>query len=420
MSSQNKYESKRDEILAILEDKSLSISEKFDKLQIAELIQDTDIYQAELVAQNQELLDKEEQLITSRIDFETLFNFAPVAYFKLDEKFVIEKCNTIAHDMFEELNLRSYFQKSFSLLLQTGEILNFINLQNSLKDFNVASGVFHFRSSKEIIGRVDVTKHDRSFFLSIIDVTKEKKQEAMLLSQAKSSAMGEMVSMITHQWKQPLSVISILNSSMDYELEIGEFDREKFIRQNRQIKDQIEYMSETIDDFKEYFDENRRKEVQNVKDCIQRAKRFTSHALEKYSIKLDISFLDDGDYEILSFKHDVCQVLMNIINNAKDEFSKSTNTTQGVKKIELEIFHEMETIVIYIKNNAGRIPDEIINFIFQPNFTTKKESGGSGIGLYIVEKIVKEHLLGTISVENLEDGESVRFTLRVPLIKSKK
>jgi signal transduction histidine kinase len=418
MKSQNQYESKRDEILAILENKNLSIGEKFDRLQIAELIQDTDIYQAELVAQNQELLDKEQQLISSRVNFETLFNFAPIAYFKLDEKYNIEKYNTTANTMFGHINLGSYTIKPFTLLLESGEILNFINLQNTLKNENFGNGIFHFRSQNGLIGRVDITKYNDSFFLSIIDVTHEKKQEAMILSQAKNSAMGEMVSMITHQWKQPLSVVSILNTSMDLELEMGLEDKDKFLKYNTQIKEQIEYMAETIDDFKEYFDENRKKEIQNVTNCVQRAKKFTLHALNKNDIQLYIHFLDDGDYEILSFKHDVCQVLMNIINNAKDEFVKSNKSEE--RFIILDIFHDEGNIVLNIKNNAGHIPSEIIDFIFHPNVTTKKESGGSGIGLYIAEKIVREHLEGTISVKNLEDKESVLFTLTVPLINNKK
>jgi len=419
MESQNKYNTKRDEILAILENKELTISEKFDSLQIAELIQDTDIYQAELVAQNQELLEKETQILTSRIEFETLFNFAPIAYFKLDKQYNIIKYNLKASDFFNSLNLRSYVNKPFSLLLKAGEALDFINFQNKLITNDTSQGVFHFYSADDLIGRVDIKKYNDSFFLSIIDVTNEKKQEAMILAQAKNAAMGEMLSMITHQWKQPLSVISILGGIIEFELENQEsLDREKLLSYNFQIKNQIVLMSDTIDDFKEYFSPNKQIEIQNVQDCIERAKKFTYYALSKNDIELSINFLDDCDYEFLAFKHDVCQVLINILNNAKDEFLKSKKESN--KSIILDVFHKDENIILNITNNGGHIPNDMLNLLFHKDFTTKKESGGSGIGLYIVEMIVKEHLHGTISVKNIDDGESVLFTLTIPVAKHNK
>lgn len=415
MKSQHQYESIRDEILSILENKNLTISEKSDRLNIAELIQDTDIYQAELIAQNQELLEKEDELINSRIEFESLFNLAPIAYLELDKNYNILKYNNFASELFYELNLKMYKDKSFTLLLENGEILNFITLENQVKSDGYSYGLFKFRSKTILFGRVDIKKHNNNFFVSIVDMTNEKKQEAMILAQAKKSAMGEMVSMITHQWKQPISVISILSTTMDLELESDMFDKEKFIHHTQQIKEQIDYMGETIDDFKEYFSDDKTRLTQNVKDCIERAKRFTASALETNNINLHINFIDDGDYNILSFRHDVCQVLMNIINNAKDEFLKKKLTYE--RNITIDIFHEDDDIVLSIKNNAGLIPDEIMELIFHPNFTTKKNLGGSGIGLYIVEKIVKEHLCGSITVQNIEYENSVVFTIRVPLIK---
>lgn len=418
MTTEDSYISKRDEVLLILQDEKLSPSEKFEKLNFGELIQTTDIYQAELVAQNQELLDKEEELIQSRLEFETLFNVAPVAYLELDKRFNILRYNDFAIKFFGEHRLHHFKNKPFSLLVSSTDMLIFIQLQNMLKEENYVTNTICFTIKSDLYGRVDILKYQDKYFLSIVDVTLEKKQEALLLAQAKKAAMGEMVSMITHQWKQPLSLISILNTSMEFQLDINEFDKEKFVHFNKQIKEQIDYMSETIDDFKEYFNPNRQKQISNVKDCVVRAIKFTEAALKKNSIVLEVIYLNDGaDYTILSFSHDVCQVLMNIINNAKDELSKIHDDYE--KKISLLIYHEQENIVFEIKNNGGVIADEVLEFIFQSNFTTKGEIGGSGIGLYIVEKIVKEHLDGSIKVQNIKEENSVLFTIKVPLYKEK-
>jgi len=417
MSIKSQYTTKRDEVLSILYNKELSTKEKFEKLNVIELIQTTDIYQAELLAQNQELLDKEEELIYSRMEFETLFNLAPIAYLELDNKFKVLRYNSFAQKFFSGQNLYFFKNKPFSLLVSSCDLILFIKLQNQLKEENYGNSVISFSSKSELYGRVDITRTDDKYFLSIVDVTLEKKQEALLLAQAKNAAMGEMVSMITHQWKQPLSVISIVNSSMAFALEIDQFHKEKFIEYNTQIGDQIGYMSETIDDFKEYFDPQRIKQKFNVKDCVARAIKFTKAGLTKNDIVLEVSYLNDGDYTILSFNHDVCQVLMNIINNAKDELSRLPEET--VRKISLHTYHDNEDIVFEIKNNGGLIPGEILEFIFQSNFTTKKDFGGSGIGLYIVEKIVKEHLGGSIEVTNIIEENSVLFTMKVPVYKKK-
>ena len=419
MQSQHLYESKRDKILAILHDSNLTVEQKFDKLNIIELLQDSDIYQAELVAQNQELLEKESQLLTSKSEFEALFNLAPIGYFRLDHNYNILQFNQIAISLCQGISLHFYKNKPFTLLCDSSSSVNFINIQKIVEQEGYANGVIMHNHPNRSIVRLDIREHKNEYFLSLVDITLERKQEAMLLVQSKNAAMGEMVSMITHQWKQPLSVISVLNTTMDLQLENDFFDKEAFLHNNTLIKEQIDFMSQTIDDFKEYFDENKQRHIQNVKNCVARAIKFTAPALFKHEIKLSVEYLDDGDYEIYSFTHDVCQVLMNIINNAKDEFARLGDDRE--RYIKLSIFHETqqqrECIAISILNNGGMIPEDHLESIFQSDFSTKKEIGGSGIGLYIVDKIVKEHIDGAISVENIPQIDGVRFTLRVPLIK---
>lgn len=224
--------------------------------------------------------------------------------------------------------------------------------------------------------------------------------------------LGDMLSMIVHQWKQPLSVINILSTNMDFQLEIDNFDKEKFLTWNKQLQEQIRYMNETIDDFRDFLDTKKEKNKINVTHCIERAKRFTNIILIKNEITLEV-YYHTTNLEILAFHNDICQILMILISNAKDKFVLLELES---KKITIEVSENNEGLLVTVKDNGGVINEEILESIFQENFTTKEEKRGNGLGLFIASKIIKEHLQGKIWVENLYDENSVQFCLLIPKI----
>jgi signal transduction histidine kinase len=238
-------------------------------------------------------------------------------------------------------------------------------------------------------------------------------QDAIFRTLTKKATLGDMISMIAHQWKQPLSVISVLNTGMDLQLELDNFDKQKFLSYNSQIKEQIDYMSETINDFRNFLQEDSKKNILDIKVCIQKALKFTAIALTKNDILFEVNFYTDK-CKFLGFNNDVTQILIVFISNAKDKLSLLALET---KKITIDVNEENENLLISVKDNGGIIDESIINDIFIEHFTTKKEPNGNGIGLYIANKIAKEHLHGKIWVENNKEENSVTFTLSIPLKK---
>lgn len=232
----------------------------------------------------------------------------------------------------------------------------------------------------------------------------------ILLALTKKATMGDMLGMIVHQWKQPLSMISILSTNMDLQLELNNFNQDKFLTYNKQIKEQIDYMSEIIDDFKNFFSEDRVKNTVNIKTCIEKAIKFTKIALEKS----DINFIVDISSEyfnILAYNNDVCQILIILITNAKEKLSKLSIQN---KTIILSLFEKDSNLIISVSDNGGHIDENIIHSIFDENFTTKIDKAGNGLGLYIAKKITTEHLHGEIFVQNENDKSKVSFILSIP------
>ena len=226
------------------------------------------------------------------------------------------------------------------------------------------------------------------------EIDKNKKKDLMLQEQSKLAAMGDMAGAIAHQWRQPLNTLSmsIENLEDDYSDDlINEKFLNTFIEQN--IKT-IKYMSNTIDDFRYFFKIDKKKSDFSILEILQETVNIQKTMLSHHNINLNIS---GDDFIINGFKSEFKQVLLNIINNAKDVMSEK-NTSD--KKIEIKL----DVNKITIKDNAGGVPKDIINRIFEPYFTTKDVNRGTGLGLYISKMIIENNMDGKLGVENIQDG----------------
>lgn len=418
MGTKDDLEAKKSQILSILKDDSLDANQKLESLHIEDMLETISIYEAELQAQNDELLEKEKVLSHSQEEFETLFNFAPIAYFELDSDFNVLQFNQSAVDLFKSNQLFIKKGSLFSNFVSQEDIINFLNFVNIVQEDYTAEIELNLGKMKEKlpvklnIKKVIFVNGLVRYYLSVIDKTKEKQQQEMLMAQAKNVAMGEMLSMITHQWKQPLSVVLTFATTLEYKAELEILEDGELQDTLEKIKEQVQYMDETVHNFKHFFDEVGAKTVLQINNCVDRAIKFTSAAIKKADINLEHRYIDEPTLAAYGYSNDVCQILMNIINNAKDELIHK----DGEKNISLSILNENDTIVIRVQNNGGHIPEECLESIFEKNFTTKGHEDGSGLGLYISQMIVKEHLKGELSVQNLE-SEKVEFTLKIPIYK---
>lgn len=253
------------------------------------------------------------------------------------------------------------------------------------------------------------------------DFTKLKEQEQLLrekdkimFQQSKMASMGEMLKNIAHQWRQPLSVITSSASGLKLKKEFGILSDEDFSEFAEGILKSTNYLSQTIDDFSNYFKNSSDKEVFLVNDVIEKAIQLTDSSLKSYDISIQTQFNDNC--EIYGIKNELIQVLLNIINNAKDAY-KDKNKNQQIVQIESK--KELLNACIIIKDYAGGINENIIDKIFEPYFTTKHQSQGTGIGLYMSKQIIEDRLNGSISVENIqkEEEKGVAFKILVPISK---
>ncbi|MGB1226488.1 MAG: cache domain-containing protein [Poseidonibacter sp.] len=257
----------------------------------------------------------------------------------------------------------------------------------------------------ELNAIIYTNEKEKLLFSSLRDITertllKEEKlkQQNILIQKSKMAAMGEMIGNIAHQWRQPLSQISGLFFDIESAYDYKELDKKYLSQRVNDANDLLEYMSKTIDDFRNFFNPTSIKEEFLINDAVYRAMKILKATLEYY--KIDIQIDCDEKYKINGFRNEYTQAIVNIISNAKDILvdKKIKNA-----KIKVYVKEVKEDIVLYIEDNAGGIDTSIIDKIFDPYFTTKYEYG-TGIGLYMTKLIIEEKMNGTINVENLNNG----------------
>lgn len=222
-------------------------------------------------------------------------------------------------------------------------------------------------------------------------------REQMLFQQSKMAAMGEMIGNIAHQWRQPLSAITTASSGMKLKQEYGMLTNEDIIDFNDSIITHANYLSKTIDDFRNFFKSSKELELFDIKKLVDNSIKLVESSYKHNYIDLEINIKDN--ISLKGFLSEAIQALINILNNAKDAIM-SNNPSQKV--VIIEVYLENDSIVISIQDSGGGIPDKIKEKIFEPYFTTKHQSQGTGIGLYMSNEIISKHLNGKITVENMK------------------
>lgn len=237
--------------------------------------------------------------------------------------------------------------------------------------------------------------------------TKELLQkEELMIIQSKHAAMGEMVSMITHQWRQPLSVINMSANNIRLSLELKEkITEQQLLEHTQTVADEVKHLSDTIDDFRNFFKPNKNKRKIAISEIINEVKKILEISLRNNNIEFIIH--NDENYEIETFTNELLQVVLNIINNAKD-ILKEKNTPSAT--ITLTTLQTDKSYEIAICDNGGGIPKEIFHSIGKEYFTTKGDNG-TGLGLYMSILIVKQHLNGSLKWYNTEDGACFKITI---------
>lgn len=220
------------------------------------------------------------------------------------------------------------------------------------------------------------------------------KQQRLLQEQSKLAAMGEMIAAIAHQWRQPLNALSLSIQNLEYDFEDGSVDKAFIKRYVKKNQETIGFMSRTIDDFRHFFRMDKVKENFGVKKAIEETVRIQHAALKNTEIALKIK---GEDFEVYGYRSEFQQVVLNLICNAIYALRDG-----HVAHPEIDIL--LEANHIDIRDNAAGVPEEIIDRIFEPYFTTKEQGEGTGIGLYMSKIIIEEHMAGILGVSNPKEG----------------
>ena len=229
-----------------------------------------------------------------------------------------------------------------------------------------------------------------------LEIQKNEEKNRILIQQSRMASMGEMLENIAHQWRQPLSTISVAASGMEVKKEFSTLSDEEFFEGINHIKKSTVYLSNTIDDFRTFFIKEKKTSQMNIKNAIEKALELMGNTFMQQRINLVKNI---EEIEILSLENELIQVLMNIFVNAKDALKQ---TLGDEKYIIIDVFKKEDNLIIQIKDSAKGIDEKIIDKIFEPYFTTKHKFKGTGIGLYMSKLLVEKHLKGSIKASNTE------------------
>jgi PAS domain S-box-containing protein len=284
---------------------------------------------------------------------------------------------------------KNYFdQQQVELLQQMG-----MDISYALDNFNREEA----RKEAEQALYLEATER-----LKTVEALREKEQ--MLIQQSRQAAMGEMIGNIAHQWRQPLNTLGLHAQKLGVFYGSPSFNKEFLDNSTAKTMEIIKHMSKTIDDFRDYFKPEKEKANFYVIEAINS----TMSLLEgNFHIpKITVEFVERDNPVINGYQNEFAQVILNILNNARDAIIEREITDA---RVTIMICSENNCAVVTVADNAGGIPDEVINKVFDPYFTTKGPQVGTGIGLFMSKTIIEKNMGGRLSVRNTDSGAEFRI-----------
>ena len=307
-------------------------------------------------------------------------NEQAIDLFKTTKENILQKNITVIFSQLDTTNMKKILDKThdctFEAILQNTDNEN-INVQ--IKEKNIQQ---YERTIKIVV---------------VVDITQVKQNEKMLSHQTKMASMGEMIGNIAHQWRQPLTAISVAAGGIKLNFELDMEDRQETIKELDNIVSNTQFLSSTIEDFQNFLKDNKTMMHFSFNDTLDKTITIISANLDSYEIKIVKLYTEH--IQIYGIQNDFIQVLLNIINNAADVL-KTPKFDNQKKYIFIDITQDEKNITISIKDNAGGIPQKVLPKIFDPYFTTKHQAQGTGLGLYMTHQIIVDSLKGYITAQN--------------------
>ncbi len=238
------------------------------------------------------------------------------------------------------------------------------------------------------------------------EVDKNRQKDKKLMQQSRLAQMGEMLSMIAHQWRQPLTAISATSLSLQFKAELGNLDDKVVVERCKKISEYAQHLSETIDDFRDFFKPNKIKTRTSYQELITSVLSIVSASISNKNITITEDLQSQAVF--VSYSNELMQVLLNLIKNADDILIEKETLNQ---EIIIKTYDSEEYAILEVHDNGGGIPNDILENIFDPYFSTKLEKNGTGLGLYMSKIIIEEHCGGLLTASNNPDGACFQIKL---------
>lgn len=319
------------------------------------------------------------------------------------------------HSIIRCHDVPNFFYKTLWDTILRGEIWRGIitNINKNKTKIYLSTTISPIRNEKGKIIKFVATRFDITEKINSDNELREK--ENILVQQSKMASMGEMIGSIAHQWRQPLSVISVAATGVKLQKELDVLSDEFLNESMDAVNHSVQYLSQTIDDFRNFFNPNKAQTQFNVINLYEKCFKLIRVQLENHNIMI----LQDIDaIEMHGYENELLQVMINILNNAKDQLIIKN---ESVKVISIKAKKVNDSVLISITDNGGGILNENITKIFDPYFTTKTDMNGTGIGLYMSKDIIEKHMNGELLVSNEvltykdKSYKGACFTIKVPV-----
>lgn len=349
-----------------------------------------------------DIVDK--YVIISRTDIHGIITSVSTAFCKISGYEPFELIGK-SHNIIKHPEMPTEFFEELWKTIKSGDIW-----EGEVRNLRKDGSTYWVKTT--IVPNFDNNGNITSFDALRVDITPQielKNQQNLLVEQSKSAALGEMISMIAHQWRQPLQAVSILIQKLPLlKMLNGELTDETLNEVVSQVSTQLDYMSKTIDDFRDYFKPNKKKEEVYIENVINKSMDFLAYLFKLNGV--EIRYKNESTTKIYIFLNEMVQVFINLAKNSCDAMIEK-NVENRV--ISIYSYEKDGSLFIEFEDNAGGMKPEVMGKIFDPYFSTKSKKNGTGLGLYMSKTIIEQHSNGKISVCNTDNG--AKFIIKLPL-----
>ncbi len=270
----------------------------------------------------------------------------------------------------------------------------------------VVHGVWRDISTRKAF-EVEITQLNESLVQRVqSEVSNNREKDKQLLAQSRQAQMGEMLSMIAHQWRQPLAAISSTSSGLELKAILDKVDNALVIKSAKNISKYSQHLSETINDFRDFFKPTKDREKVSFREVVESVMGIVRTSIENQNIKITQEIRTEEKFQ--TYPNELKQVILNLIKNAEDVLLEKEVEKPFIK---ITSYKEEDGFILEVSDNGGGISEELIENIFDPYFSTKLEKNGTGLGLYMSKTIIEDHCGGKLSVTNDSLGAVFRINV---------